>query len=429
LPRKLCSSRIVRRLILIIGLVLGAGFAAPAAEATIGSCLPPAAPAMCEVWKGKVTYISDGDTVWVDLDGDRTRQTFRVRLTGVNTMEQTVYSRLASQRRGECHAVEATARLERLLRRSRMRVRLAALDPASRSGIRLRRSMAVRINGRWRDVGRLLMAEGHALWLPSSREYAWNADYARQGEYAAAQQRGIWNPTYCGAGPSDASPLRVTVNGDSRFLSDEWVRIRNLDPVNPVSLGGWWLRDSSLSRFVFPDWATLPPGETLTVYTGEGTNTWTEFYWGRSSGAFDNLGADGTGDGAYLFDPHGDMRAWMTYPCARDCNDPYLGAVKVSAKPKGREHVTVTNVAAFAVDLDGYRLQSPPYTYAFPLGSVLQPGEQMQVNVLGDPAEDTQLEKHWGETGSILNNGGDKVRVTSLRGVVLDCFTWGTGVC
>jgi endonuclease YncB( thermonuclease family) len=420
---------IVRRLIVILGLAVAGGLAADAAEARVGSCLVPQASAACTVWTGKVTYIGDGDTFYVDLDGDGSRKRFSVRVTGVNAMEQSVYSSIASRRRGECHALEATARLEQLLRRSRMRVRLSALNPASRSGARLRRSVAVKVRGRWRDVGQRLMAEGHALWLPSRAEHAWNADYARRGEDAAAAQRGIWGPTYCGAGPSDGSPLRVTVNGDARFLSDEWTRVRNLDPVNPVSLGGWWLRDSSLRRFVFPDWATLGPGESLTVYAGEGTHTWTEFFWGLPAPIFDDSGPNGIGDGAYLFDPQGDLRAWMTYPCARACADPYQGLVKVSAKPRGREHVTVTNVGTVAVDLDGYRLQSPPYTYAFPPGSVLQPGQEMRIEVVGDPAEDTALEKHWGETGTILNDSGDVVRLSSLRGIVLDCFAYGSASC
>ena len=58
-----------------------------------------------------------------------------------------------------------------------------------------------------------------------------------------------------------------------------------------------------------------------------------------------------------------------------------------------------------------------------------QPGEEMTIDVLGDPAEDTRLEKHWGETGPILNNGGDRVRVSSFRGVLLDCYAYGSGSC
>jgi endonuclease YncB( thermonuclease family) len=426
----------VPRLLACLIVVLAALAVVPAAEARVGSCLAPGSKALCTVWTGKVTFIGDGDTIYVDVKGDRTSKRLHVRMTGLNATEQTVYSSVAAQRRGECHALEATSRLEQLIRASNWRVRLAALDPGSHSGARPRRAVAVRIGGRWRDVASILLAEGHALWLPNRGEWVWNAGYSQIAEQAAAAGVGIWNPTYCGLGPSDASPLRVIVNSDAdgadeKNLNGEWIRIRNLDPVNEVHLGGWWLRDSVITRYHFPDWVTLPPGDSLTVYVGKGTDTWTEFFWKRKWPAFENAngGERALGDGAYLFDPQGDLRAWMTYPCRISCADPYQGAVRVTAKPRGREQVTVRNVADVAIDLDGYRLHSPPYGYAFPRDSILQPGDEMTIETRGDPLEDSALEKHWGLPKSILNDSGDKIRVTSFRGVVLDCFAYGSGTC
>ena len=350
----------MRALAVTIFMLLSACFAAQAAEAWTGRCLAPARAETCHISSGKVTFVGDGATIYVDIARDGSRSSVPVRMTGINTTEQTLYSSVASRRRGECHALEATARLERLLRRNRWRVRLYALDPSSHSGRRLRRVVATKLRGRWRDLNRRLITEGHAVWLPNGREYAWNEDYGRRSAYAAGKRRNLWDPTYCGPGPNDESPLELTVNGDTRFLSEEWVRVRNLDPINEVHLGGWWIRDSELKRFVFPDWATLPPGESLTVYVGEGTHTWTEFFWGHRKPLFRNIGHNAIGDGAYLVDPQGDMRAWMTYPCVGNCTDPYQDALKVTVKPRGREYVTVTNVGSFAVDLQGYRLHSPP---------------------------------------------------------------------
>ena len=172
---------------------------------------------------------------------------------------------VAAQRRGECHSLEATARLEQLLSqplpgaavRARRRERL---------GRRLKRVVATRVRGGWRDVGRILITEGHAVWL-SGGASAWNADYARRAERAAAGQLGIWNPTYCGLGPSDASPLKVTVNGSA--LWDEWVRVRNLDPVDPVHLGGWSVRDSALKQRV-PGLGDAPAGRVAHRVRGRG---------------------------------------------------------------------------------------------------------------------------------------------------------------
>ena len=53
----------------------------------------------------------------------------------------------------------------------------------------------------------------------------------------------------------------------------------------------------------------------------------------------------------------------------------------------------------------------------------------MRIWTTGDPGEDTRLEKHWGETGAFLNDPGDRVRLSSLRGVLVDCYAYGSGVC
>lgn len=407
-----------------------------AAAAWTGPCLVRGASETCTIWSGKVTYVGDGDTVYVDVAGDGTRATEHVRLTGINAMEQSVYSRTAENRQGDCHALEATARLEELIERSRGRVRLIALDPASHSGSRPRRALAVKSRGRWIDAGRRLLAEGHALWLPNRSEWLWNRDYNLLAQRAAAKGIGLWNPGRCAPGPSEVSPLQVLVNADADGadgdnLNGEWMKVRNLDPVNAVPLGGWWVRDSALRRYTFPDWLTLPPGETVTVRVGEGVDSFTELFWGLRSPAFENVsqGVRNMGDGAYLFDPDGDLRSWQLYPCRVNCVDPNAGAITISAKVRGREHVLLRNVAAWPIDLTAYRLESRPFSYTFSGDSVLQPGEELRIVVEGDPAQDTRLRRSWGETGPILNNRGDTLRLATFTGIELGCYAFGEAVC
>jgi endonuclease YncB( thermonuclease family) len=427
----------MHRLAILVLVVAGGLLAAPAAHAVkTGSCLVPNVPSTCAVWTGKVTYIGDADTIYVDVDGDGTRQSLSVRMTGINAAEQTVYSSVAARRRGECHAVEATARLEQLLRKSKWRVRLAAQDPESHSRQRIKRWVAVRRGGRWRDVGQRLIAEGHALWLPSRVENAWNQEYSVLAQRAARLGRGTWNPNHCGVGPSEASPLQLWVSSDvdgrgNDDVSEEWIRVRNLDPVNEVPLGGWWVRDSQLRKYVIPSWVTLPPAETLTIYVGQGTDTFTELFWRRKASIFDNASFDefAMGDGAYLFDLQGDLRSWMQYPCRVECVDPNQGAIEITARTRQPEQVTLRNVAAHAVDLATYRLVSLPYSYSFSRDAVLNPGEQMEVEIEGDPEQDSRLLKHWGETGTILDNRGDVVRLASYTDIVIGCYAYGDKVC
>ena len=86
----------MRYLVVTILILLGAGAAAQAAEARTGFCLPPAQAQICNVWSGKVTFVGDGDTVYVDIAGDGRTSSVPVRLTGINTTEQTVYSSIAA---------------------------------------------------------------------------------------------------------------------------------------------------------------------------------------------------------------------------------------------------------------------------------------------------------------------------------------------
>jgi endonuclease YncB( thermonuclease family) len=421
----------------LIAIAAAALAPAAASAAKTRKCLPRASSPQCYLWTGKVTFIADGDTLYVDIDGDGTRARRHVRITGINAMEQTVYASRASARRGDCHAVEATNRLEQLLRRGKMRVRLKAQDPASRSGRRLRRSISVRNNGRWVDVARTLVAEGHALWLPNHREYAWNREYSILAGRAARAGIGLWDDDYCGFGPSQGHPLQMWVNwdadGNDNFdPNGEWVRIKNPDPVNPMPIGGWWVRDSALRKYTFPEWATVPPGGHVTLYDGVGDTNETEFYWGLKFPAFENVTNDerAMGDGAYLFDPEGDLRLAMTYPCREGCTDPNVGSIRLDARPRGREAVQITNVGGLPLDLEPYRLTSRPYGYTFAPGSVLNPGETMRVRLWESWEEDdSRLIRYWPTNGPILNNGGDSVQLRRFDDVVLACTAWGDRTC
>lgn len=426
----------MRRLVLSLLLLAAAAAVLPAtASARTGSCLLRAGGETCDVWTGTVTFVADGDTIYVDVDGDGTPARRSVRITGVQAMEQTVYASRAAQRRGDCHAVEATARLEQLLKAGRFKVRLLAQDPASRSGSRLRRSVAVKVRGRWRDVGRTLVAEGHALWLPSGREHAWNRDYSILAGRAALAQRNLWDPSYCGTAYGEGAPVQLRVNwdadgNDNLDPNGEWVRVSNPDPVNALALGGWWVRDSALRRYVFPASASVPPGGEVRVLVGDGDDTPTEFHWGLRTSIFENITRDerAMGDGAYLFDPEGDLRASMTYPCREACTDPAAGALQLSATPRGRESVRITNVGAAAIELEPYRLTSRPYGYSFAAGSVVAPGETMRVRLESEEA-DEPLVRSWPTYGPILDNGGDSVQLRRYDDVVVACTAWGSGAC
>lgn len=306
------------RLLVALTVSIAAAVAQPArAEAASGPCTPDAGSPRCQYSYGKATFIADGDTVDVRLSGGALR---RVRLTGVNAMEQTRYSRYPSRRRGACHAVAATARLEQLIRQGRRRVRLAAQDPASVAGRRLRRQVSTRIGGRWVDLGRVLVAEGHALWLPHGVEHAWNRDYRQLAQAAADRRMRLFDPQGCGRGPgADIQPgLRVRWDArgdDGRNVNGEWAEVTNPGPGS-LPLGRWTFRDSSARRFRFPRGTVVVAGASVRVHVGRGPQGPRRFHWGLPGPAFENAsrGRRAMGDGGYLFDVRGNLRAAVIYP-------------------------------------------------------------------------------------------------------------------
>jgi endonuclease YncB( thermonuclease family) len=316
---------VLRRLVAVLATsaALLAAAAAPAQAAT--ACRPGSGSPTCQVWTGKVAWVPDGDTPLVDVYGDGTSTPRPIRLIGVQAMEQTVYHPTPSKRRGECHALAATARFEQLVRAGGGVVRLTAQHASSSSRGRPLRSVAVKINGVWRDVGLDLIRHGYALWLPIPDEWAWNPAYRVAAQQAARDGKRLYDTDACGVGPYQGAKLSLEVNydaegSDAENVNGEWMRVANASS-GPVPVGGWWVRDSGLRRYTFPAGTVVPARGAIYVHVGKGSATATHRYWGFSAPLFANPTFDtrAIGDGGYLFDPRGDLRAWMLYPCVTAC--------------------------------------------------------------------------------------------------------------
>ena len=443
---------------------------APAAHAKRVPCVLGEKSPKCLVWTAKFHLADDGDTVKARIKkGKKFGPRERVRLTGIQAPELFNYSR--KSRRGACMGVEATETLEHLVHNSKGR--LVAQKSSSRSigdtRVRLRRSIQVKRGGKWIDPAAELLKKGLALWFPNGQEWAWNGRYSRLAEEAAAKGIGIWNPEACGKpGPSPTSPLSIKPKWDGENkdrASGEWIRITNHDPVNPVPLAGWAVRDAHLRGdkhkpgYKFPSSAVIPPNGSVVVNVGQGTNTADTFYWGfpEKETVFENASADKkqAGDGAYLFDPHGELRAYAQYPCRTSCSEALAGSVAVKARYQGLEHewVTLTNTSAVPISLNQYELENSPWFYEFGPRDVLQPGASIVVwvnkphavpavngsRVLLDavpgvfPFEGVQSGgfRSWNHAIALLNDGADAVLLRNPLGMPVPgaCDAWGGASC
>ena len=449
--------------------------AAPAAHAGRGPCLAGVKGSpKCQTWDAKIAVVDDGDTVQARIkQGKRLGQRQSVRVNGIQAMELHSYSRKRG-RRGDCHSIEATRRLEQLV--NHRWVRLTAQKAGSRTTgeggrVRLRRSIAVKRGGRWMDVGSVLIAEGHALPFPNGDEWASNGPYSRLAQDAASHGLGIWNPTACGgARPSQVGTLMLKVKWDAedddrRNINGEWVRITNV-AATPLSVGGWSLRDSHFRGprsgpkkgrgYIFPANTVVPAQSSIRVHVGRGSNSATELYWGLRESIFENASSDrkSAGDGAYLFDPSGNLRAYSMYPCrAGSCADPLAGKVSVKARYMGLDHewVTIRNNSPAPVFLYQYELESSPWFLEFGLRDVLPPGHEFVVWIgqpheipLGAPGASRDFVfpvagrypfaaavgfKSWGHRDALLGDGKDVVTLRNPHGTPVACDAWGGMRC
>ena len=418
---------------LAVSIALASLFA-PAVDARRGPCLPGQKKPKCHVWTAKVKAVADGDTVNLKIkeNGGFSERT-DVRLIGVQAMELTEYSRKKG-REGECHAVEATERLEDLVlgRTVRLSSRKASSE-GSGTRRRLLRSVAFQQGGNWQDAGSVLLAEGHALWDPHGTEWAWNRTYAKLSQFAARSGDGLWDTDSCGVGPDAVLKLKVKWDAegkDGRNVNGEFIRITNSDPVNAVSLAGWWARDSFLRRYTFPVNTVVPAGGSIRLRVGKGSNSTGTLFWRQSAPVFENAigGSRAVGDGGYLFDPDGDLRFWQVYPCAVGCSEPLKGKVKMSAHREAPESITVTNSSSESIDLTEYEVESSPYFYEFAPGTILPPQGAITIMIAGKPADDTQFVKNWGFKKFLLADKKDVVTLRSPLGAPVTCAAWGRGM-
>ena len=105
------------------------------------------------------------------------------------------------------------------------------------------------------------------------------------------------------------------------------------------------------------------------------------------------------GDGAYLFDPQGDLRAWMFYPCKINCANPAQGQVALDMQPRKDEWISLRNTGGTTLDLETYVLKTSPYSYSFPQGRRSLPARRSGSTPRATPRRTPRDEKLLGDDG------------------------------
>jgi hypothetical protein len=172
---------------------------------------------------------------------------------------------------------------------------------------------------------------------------------------------------------------------------------------------------------------------------GCGSNTATDLHWCQHRDVFENVTSDRRrmGDGGYLFDSDGDLRASMTYRCEFACTDPLKGKVELSVQPRSPESISIRNGSGAPVDLAGHTVKlhlighrdAFVFGYPFAPGSVVGPGQTMTILPAGPSSRDTALVRHLGRGEHVLTDGGNVVSLRTMDDHVTACVAWGNKRC
>lgn len=106
----------------------------------------------------------------------------------------------------------------------------------------------------------------------------------------------------------DVVEINADADGDdAENLNGEYVTFENMG-TSSIDLSEWELSDAVGHSYTIPEGNVLEPGEQITIYTGSGTDTEVELYWGQSTPVWNN-----DGDTVILRDDTGTIVIEETY--------------------------------------------------------------------------------------------------------------------
>ena len=238
-----------------------------------------------------VEYVNDGDT-FKTVEGDY------VRLLGINTEET-----------GMPHSSSAKHRLEELLNSGEIRLE-SDIEDTDRYDRLLRYVWAGDV-----FVNLELVREGyaHVYVIPPNTKY-WD-DFIAAEKEAIANQNNLWQPSEYDIIITELEPVQ---GSGADGLNIERVTFRN-EGTTSIDMTGWAVKDESTHIYEFQDFV-LSPGQSVSLRSGEGTDTMVNVYWHDDSSVWNNDGdvcflRDGNGllvDG-WRYDPVDDGGYTWTY--------------------------------------------------------------------------------------------------------------------
>ncbi|WP_080505126.1 lamin tail domain-containing protein [Halorubrum aethiopicum] len=252
-----------------------------------------------------IVDVVDGDTVDIRF-GNGTRDT--VRLLGVDTPEvngqndPAEFEGVPNNANGEqCLATEGSEASDYAESRlSGETVELQFDSQSSRRGSYGRLLAYIVVDGS--NFNYQLVSEGYARVYDSEFEQS-DRFYSAESE-AQRSEIGVWecrnveetttSDTSTGSSSSGDSLAVDYVHADAEGndhenLNDEYVVFENTGG-STLDIGGWTVEDDADHTYTIPSGTEIDSGQTITLYSGSGSDTDSELYWGSSSAIWNNGG-------------------------------------------------------------------------------------------------------------------------------------------
>ncbi|MFB6197378.1 MAG: lamin tail domain-containing protein, partial [Halobacteriaceae archaeon] len=143
-----------------------------------------------------------------------------------------------------------------------------------------------------------LLTNGYARYYDST--FTEQDTYQQLESSAQSASTGVWGytaPTTTESSTDGTSPGELVVwdvhadadGNDHDNLNDEYIVFKNTGG-SPLDMGGWRISDNAGHSYTVPSDFELGADETVTIYTGSGSDSGSELYWGSSSAVWNNGG-------------------------------------------------------------------------------------------------------------------------------------------
>ncbi len=281
--------------IIIAAIVVGAaisqytGYLVPNTEPdNIPEPIPPLPKEPSDIEPAVVSEVVDGDTV-------RLQSGETVRLLGINTPEK-----------GQSYFEESTDKLKEFVSGKPITLEKDVSDK-DQYGRLLRYIYVEDI-----FVNMELVRQGYANAYIISPNTKYSNLFIESENQAKSRKIGIWEPRTVYPDCIGILYFHWNAEGNDNYnLNDEYVTFRNSCSLS-IDMTGFTIKDEATHIDAFPEFELSSQG-SVTLHTGSGTNTHTDFYWGRSGGQSGAAVWNNNGDTLYMRDKEGNLVISYTY--------------------------------------------------------------------------------------------------------------------